>query len=169
MLISDGVSLITWNPGSTVNGAGVVCNVQQVSLNTFSSHFTENGAISDIPGTGGLFADETCAILSTGSFTGWITNQPPVTKTANYSQVVGDQFLIFNGAASITLTLLSPAAHPGMKLNVKTIAAQTLVSASSNVVPLIGGAASTAILAATAGKWAELVSDGTNWNIMAAN
>lgn len=30
-------------------------------------------------------------------------------------------------------------------------------------------AAGTAILAATAGKWCELVYDGTNWVIMAAN
>ena len=52
---------------------------------------------------------------------------------------------------------------------IKTIQAQTVVSASSNVVPLVGGAAGTAILAATAGKWATLVSDGTNWVIMQGN
>ncbi|WP_176479108.1 hypothetical protein [Mesorhizobium sp. WSM3860] len=51
---------------------------------------------------------------------------------------------------------------------IKTIQAQTVVSASSNVVPLAGGAAGTAILAATARKWATLVSDGTNWVIMQA-
>jgi len=43
------------------------------------------------------------------------------------------------------------------------------VSASSNVVPLVGGAAGTAILAATAGKWALAKSDGTNWQLMAGN
>jgi hypothetical protein len=37
------------------------------------------------------------------------------------------------------------------------------------VVPLAGGAAGTAILAATAGKYATLVSDGTNWIITQAN
>jgi hypothetical protein len=36
-------------------------------------------------------------------------------------------------------------------------------------VPLAGGAAGTAILAATAGKWADISSDGTNWVIMASN
>jgi hypothetical protein len=51
----------------------------------------------------------------------------------------------------------------------KTTQAQTVDSASSNVVPLAGGAAGTAILTATAGKYAELVSDGTNWVIMSAN
>jgi hypothetical protein len=53
-------------------------------------------------------------------------------------------------------------------LMVRTIQAQTVVSASSDVVPVAGGAAGTAILAATAGKWALLQSDGTNWQIMMA-
>jgi hypothetical protein len=44
--------------------------------------------------------------------------------------------------------------------------AQLLVSASSNVVPLGGGAAGTAILTDVAGNWATLVSDGTNWVMM---
>lgn len=35
--------------------------------------------------------------------------------------------------------------------------------AAVNVVPMAGGAAGTAILAATAGKWVLLVSNGTNW------
>ena len=56
----------------------------------------------------------------------------------------------------------------GREVMIKTIAAFTVVSASSNIVPLIGGVAGTAILAATAGKWATLVSDGTNWIVMAA-
>jgi hypothetical protein len=51
----------------------------------------------------------------------------------------------------------------------KTIAAQSVVSASSNVVPLDGSVASAAILPAVAGKYATLVSNGTNWVIMQAN
>ncbi len=50
-----------------------------------------------------------------------------------------------------------------------TITANTVVSDASNVVPQAGGAAGTAILAATAGKFAELISNGTNWEIFAAN
>lgn len=94
-------------------------------------------------------------------------SQPPTTKTANYSQTVADEWLIFNGAGSLTLTLLSAASFPGLELYVLTIAAQTVVSASSNVIPRAGGAAGTAILAGAAGNWALLVSNGTNWQIMA--
>lgn len=80
-----------------------------------------------------------------------------------------DSAFIANRAGTITLTLESAAAVPGRQLPVRTIQAQTVVSASSNVVPLIGGAAGTAILAATAGKWAVLQSDGAAWQIMAGN
>jgi hypothetical protein len=52
---------------------------------------------------------------------------------------------------------------------IKTIAAFTVVSASSNVVPINTASAGTAILAATAGKWATLVSNGTNWVVMQSN
>lgn len=71
--------------------------------------------------------------------------------------------------------VLSYGGHPlsfcryWREVMIKTIAAQTVVSNASNVVPIDGSAAATAILAATAGKWATLVSDGTNWVIMAAN
>jgi len=96
-------------------------------------------------------------------------SSPIATKTANYTQTAADVDLIFNGAGSLTLTLLSAATYTGRELYVRTIVAQAVVSASSNVVPLAGGAAGTAILAATAGKWARLKSDGANWQIMASN
>lgn len=93
----------------------------------------------------------------------------PVTKTAAFSVGPGENEIICNGSASITATLPTASAWVGRKVRIKTVAAYTVVSASSNVVPLAGGAAGTAILAATAGKYAELVSDGSNWIVMAAN
>ncbi len=91
----------------------------------------------------------------------------PTTVTASYTMQWADSSIICNGAGSITLTLLSAAAVPGRELYVKTIAAFTVVSASSNVVPIDSGTAGTAILPATAGSWAHLRSDGTNWTIIA--
>lgn len=90
----------------------------------------------------------------------------PVTQTANYAVADADGWLILNGAGTITLTLPSPSASPGRVLECKTIAAQLVISASANVVPVAGGAAGTSILPATAGAWATLKSDGTNWIIM---
>jgi len=94
---------------------------------------------------------------------------PPNTQTGNYTVATTDSSLIFNGAGSITVTLPAASSFTGRWLNMKTIANQTVISNASNVVPLAGGAAGTAILPATAGKWAALQSDGTNWIIMAGN
>lgn len=99
-----------------------------------------------------------------------LPTQSMVTETAATRTVaLTDKFIICNRAGTITLTLPNPATYPGFEFNVRTITANTVVSASSNVVPLAGGAAGTAILAATAGKWADLRSDGTNWLIIRAN
>lgn len=100
---------------------------------------------------------------------GYLSLPAPTTKTVDYTLTDTDGSLILNGGATITLTLPSAVTYPGRLLTLKTIAAQTVVSASANVVPQAGGAAGTAILAATAGKWAQLQSDGTNWQIMMSN
>lgn len=88
----------------------------------------------------------------------------PVTKTANFTVAAGETWLINNkSGSSCTVTLPSASTNTGRVLHFQNYQAQTLVSASSNVVPLAGGAATTAILQAVAGANATLVSDGTNW------
>jgi hypothetical protein len=88
----------------------------------------------------------------------------PVTKTANFSVANGETWLINNkSGSSCTVTLPSASTNTGRVLHFLNYQAQTLVSASSNVVPLAGGSATTAILQAVAGANATLVSDGTNW------
>jgi len=92
----------------------------------------------------------------------------PVTETGNFTLADNENWIICNGAGSITATFPAASLWTGREVMIKTIAAQTVVSASSNIVPINGSAAGTAILAATAGAWATLVSDGTNWVIMQA-
>jgi len=94
----------------------------------------------------------------------------PVTKTSNFVVAVADEWIINDKAGSaLVATLPDAAAFVGRTLFFKTIQAFGVDSASANVVPLVGGAAGTAILGGTAGKWATLVSDGTNWVIMQGN
>jgi hypothetical protein len=88
----------------------------------------------------------------------------PVTKTADFTVAAGEVWLINNkSGSSCTVTLPTPSTNTGRVLNFQNYQAQTLVSASSNVVPLAGGSAGTAILQAVAGANATLVSDGTSW------
>ena len=93
----------------------------------------------------------------------------PITKTANFTVANGETWYINNKTGSAcTVTLPTASSYTGRELKFVNYQAQTLISASSNVVPLGGGSAGTAILAASVGDWATLVSDGTNWIIMQA-
>lgn len=88
----------------------------------------------------------------------------PAVKTADFTVAAGETWIINNKAgATCTATLPSPAADVGRELRFQNYQDQNLESASSNVVPLAGGAASTSILLDVAGAHATLVSDGTNW------
>ena len=95
------------------------------------------------------------------------TATAPVTKTADFSVASGEKWIINNKAgSSCVVTLPTASDNVGRELHFQNYQAQTLVSASSNVIPLAGGAAGTAILGAVAGANATLVSDGTNWVLM---
>lgn len=80
-----------------------------------------------------------------------------------------DSAIVFNPSNTFTATLPAAASYAGRWLFVKTVAAFAINSASSNVTPLAGGGAGTAILTGTAGKWAIMQSDGSSWVIMAGN
>jgi len=90
----------------------------------------------------------------------------PVTISAStYSVGTADLWLINNYAGTCTLTLPTASSYSGRVLNVQNYQAYIVVSASSNVVPISGGSAGTAILNAIAGDRCTLVSNGTNWLI----
>lgn len=93
---------------------------------------------------------------------------PRVATAATDSISTTDTNVIYNRAGTVTVTLPDPTKCAGRELIFRTVTANTVVSASSNVTPLAnapGTGLSTAILAATAGRWAVLQSDGTQWNI----
>jgi hypothetical protein len=92
------------------------------------------------------------------------TISAPVTKTADFSIAATDLWLINNKSGSTcTVTLPAASAYSGRLLHFQNYQVQALVSASSDVVPIAGGAAGTSILVASSGDQATLVSDGTNW------
>jgi hypothetical protein len=114
---------------------------------------------------------ERMRITSAGlvSLTGSFGRSAPVTKTADFTLDATENYVINNRAATNTATLPAASSWTGREVFMKTIQAQAVVSASSNVVPSTSATAGTAILPATDGAWALLVSDGTNWVIVAAN
>jgi hypothetical protein len=93
----------------------------------------------------------------------------PATKTADFTVSATETWLINNKSGSTcTVTLPAASAYTGRELTFKNMQAQSLVSASSNVVPIDSTVAGTAILLNVVGNWATMVSDGTNWVIMQA-
>ena len=145
---------------STVGNISIFQNTEFIISSTGSAVLeigTAAGTIATL-GTTGLFTINKC--FGRGA---------PVTKTGDFTLGATENWVIVNQAGTTTVTLPAASSWTGREVMFKTIQNQTLVSASSNVVPLAGGAAGTAILAATAGKWATCVSDGTNWILMAGN
>jgi len=88
----------------------------------------------------------------------------PVTKTADFTVAATDLWLINNKSGSTcTVTLPTASSYSGRVLHFQNYQTQTVVSVTSNVVAITGGAAGTSILLASSGDQCTLVSDGTNW------
>lgn len=151
---------------TALKDSGVVyCNTTTTAWNDTANYWR---LYSVVAGTATVtsYTDEREIGRMTGVGTGLVA---PVTKTGDFTLGSNENEVICNGTASITVTLPGASSWVGRKVRIKTRAAYTVVSASSNVKPLDTDTAGTAILAATAGKWAELVSDGSNWIIMSGN
>lgn len=104
-----------------------------------------------------------------GSTYSCITTKAPSTINAStYTVATNDSSLIFT-TTNCTITLPTASANSGRILYVKNITATTVISNATNVYPIGSGTLSTSILSATAGKFAMLQSDGTNWVIMMSN
>ena len=98
-------------------------------------------------------------------------NPAPNTQAlAAYTVSPIDQSIINNYSTAVaTLTMPSATANVGRWLYLKSLQAQTTASAATNIALVGSSTATTVILTAAAGKWAELQSDGSNWIVMASN
>ena len=107
-------------------------------------------------------------VVDISSITAAITSlaSVPVTVTADFTVGTSAWYINNKSGSTCTVTLPTASTWPGRYLTFKNMQAQTLVSASSNVVPIDSTTAGTAILLAVVGNWATMVSDGTNWVIM---
>jgi hypothetical protein len=149
-------------------------NVNAANFYTWHTNSTSGAQKMRLASLGGLVLGVATHDVGAGNFQaeGNLASKPPVTMTGTSGTVGGsDSTIIFNPSGGFTVTL--PACNAttanGRWLDVKSIAAQTIASASSNIVPRAGGAAGTALLASGAGNWARLQCDATNWIIMSGS
>jgi hypothetical protein len=153
-------------------GSGSVTSVSVVSANGFAGTVataTTTPAITLTTTITGLLKGNGTAISAATANTDYMGVAAPVTKTADFTVSNGDIWYINNKSGSTcTVTLPAASSWTGRSLTFKNMQAQSLVSASSNVVPIDSTVAGTAILLNVVGNWATMVSDGTNWVIMQA-
>jgi hypothetical protein len=136
------------------SGAGTVWNFY--SATTAPNYFGGNVGIGRTPSTN---------LDVNGSFA---LSAPSLTNASTYTVATTDVSLRFTTTAC-TVTLPAAASFTGRILYLNNVTAIAVTSASSNVIPLGSNTAGTAILAATAGKFAMIQSNGTNWITMMAN
>lgn len=158
---STGAQTLNFGTGATTNGTTKTVNIGTAGVSGSITNINIGSSVSGATGTTNINSlDLNC--------NGFRASTPVTVNAATYTQTVSDYSLIVTTTAP-TITLLSAASYTGKVLYIKNITATAVTSASANVVPLGSATAGTAILAATAGKFAMLQSDGTNWIIMMAN
>ena len=152
-------------------GSGTVTSVAALTLGTTGTDLSStvaNGTTTPVITLNVPTASATNrGVLSSTDWSTFNSKQSvsaPVTKTADFTVAATELWLINNKSGSTcTVTLPTPSTNSGRVLYFQNYQVRALVSASSNVVPLAGGAATTSILLASSGDSATLVSDGTNW------
>jgi len=158
----------------SVSGVGSVNGITLTGTVTTTGDLTLGGVLANVDLTTQTIGNLDVATRATGALptanggTGMAVTTI-ATKTADFTLANTEGWVINNKSGSTcVVTLPAASAWGGRAVTFKNLQLQTLVSASSNVVPLIGGAAGTAILPGLVGAWATVVSDGTNWVIMAS-
>lgn len=102
------------------------------------------------------------SLVSIGS----LSRGAPKTIIGNYTILKSDNWIICNSSSTITITLPSGSDNIGRELMFKNISSGAVSSLINNITSLDGTTTNFTILSGTAGQWATLVYDGTNWNIM---
>jgi hypothetical protein len=146
-----------------VQGTGNVNGITLTGNVTTAGSLTLGGTLSGIN-----LATQVTGILPVANGGTGLSVRPLVaTKTADFTVADDEGWLINNKTGSTCIVTLPDATlWAGRQLVFKNLQAQTLVSDASNVAPIGSATPGTAILPATVGAWATLVSDEVNWVIM---
>jgi hypothetical protein len=118
------------------------------------------------PASSGRLQEAVEVATSTGVVLDQSQSVPKTMTNSTYVVAEDDLDLIANRAGTITVTLPTASEWAGRLLNIKTVQARAVDSASANVVLIGDTGAGTTILPATDGAWAQLRSSGTEWIIM---
>lgn len=147
--------------GATANAETKTVNIGTTGVSGSITNVNIGSAVAGATGRTTINSEWT-------SVKAFAASTPVTVNAATYTVPITAHSLIFT-TTNCTVTLPSASTFAGRILVLKNITANSVISAASNVVPLASATAGTAILAATAGKFAYLQSNGTNWVVMMAN
>lgn len=151
--------------------SGIVVSITQLAQPQLPIVYTTTVNIVDDCSNNSSGNAEKVAEFRPGQFAvqGGIATAPPISVTSTtYTVPFSASSIVFNTAGTTAVSLPRAWKYPGRWLYMKSIQARLVNSDASNVVPIATGTAGTAIISpATAGRWAQLQSDGTNWVVMA--
>lgn len=99
---------------------------------------------------------------------GSIGRGAPVTKTADFTVAVNENWIICNKSGMMLVTLPNATTYTGREIHFKNLTTNAVNSITSNVFPLSVGTPGNQILPAGPGGWCTIVFDGTDWVIMQA-
>jgi len=154
---------------TTPTGAETATTGQTIASATWNAINTDYAAaFNAITGSSGQV---TFVSLLTG---GPVSTGAPVVissvSTTTVGATTGSLIILTSSVSTCFLTLPAASTYPGRWLYIKQGAspACSVSSNSSNVVLLGATAAQTVIISvSTSGQWANIQSDGTNWQVMA--
>jgi hypothetical protein len=104
------------------------------------------------------------------SVQGSFATSPPITIAGSSTTTVlpfSASTVIFNTSVACSATLPRPSQNTGRWIFIKNIAAFPIFSSSFNIQPINSVTPTNSLLTGTAGRWAQLQSNGTQWVVMA--
>lgn len=151
--------------------AGITVSITQLAQPQMPTVYTTTVNIVDDCSNTSSGNAERVAEFRPGQFAvqGGIATAPPIYVPAQtYTVPFSASSIIFtNNVGTITIGLPRPWKYVGRWLYVRNAFARAVNSSENNIIPVNSLTPGATILAATAGRWAQLQSDGSNWVIMA--
>lgn len=166
--ITNSIGVRIGNP----SGTGPISSVYGLFVDDFntgrgsSNNYAAWFSGGEVHSVGSIISQSQIGISGGGYFS---AGTPASVGVSTYTVPAGNNYINSYYAGTLTLALPTAASFPGRRIVVKTTTNNAVISGLSDVYPLATNVLGYAIVGATAGSWAELISNGVTWTIMSGN
>ena len=166
----NGSSALNVTGLSALNGGATIGTMATTSTLTHVLGVNSSNAIGEIAiGSGLSLTSGTLSATAGNDINTYLAiNGPGITLSSSFG-VYSHWYVNINQASTVTITLPSASGNLNKTLVIKNSGTGAVNSDTTNVEPLNSTSLGTAILTSGGGKYATLVSNGTNWIKMSGN